>query len=154
MQGRVVGDVCWGTRPPERATHVWCLGSQETGAVALVPVWELHKAGALQHLIHIIWDVFVLCFTLAKYRCSAGFRKDISGLVVLTECCVLIVPLISVGMVKYLQLWRRLRWSSFISCLWGHHALNQHSKMLTFVEIIMGSARLYSLIWEKGLEFK
>lgn len=36
----------------------------------------------------------------------------------------------------------------------GHHALNWDSKMLMFVQIIMCSARLHSLIWEKRLKFK
>lgn len=36
--------------------------------------------------------------------------------------------------------------------LGGHHAQNRDNKMLTFVQIIIVSARLHSLIWEVGVE--
>lgn len=49
-------------------------------------------------------DVFLLCFTSAKYSGSAGLSKDTLGQVVLTEWCALTVTLNSVGMVKYLSL--------------------------------------------------
>lgn len=49
MRGYVVGDVRWGTRPPEGATHAWyhcrdrCPGAPVRAA-----------QGALQHLLRII----------------------------------------------------------------------------------------------------
>lgn len=36
--------------------------------------------------------------------------------------------------------------------MWGQRAQEWDNKMLMVVQIIMGSARLHSLTWEKGVE--
>lgn len=108
-------------------------------------------ADLLQHLFHFTGVVFLLCFTSAVEIIALldlrGLGPGFSYRLVCSDSTLQLC-----AMVKYLQLWANVRWLNLVSCVWGQCAQKWDNKMLMVVQVIMGSARLHSLAWEKGVE--
>lgn len=128
----------------------WCNRGCSAVGSAVVCSPTRFSADLLQHFFHLVGDAFLLCCTSTIWRVALlDFVELGPGCPYRLVCSDSAVQLCgSVKISVVVSKSKVLQWLY----LGGHHAQNRDNKMLTFVQIIIVSARLHSLIWEIGVE--